>query len=333
MHADTYFEAETLDDLLADVFIKLLKNPVIVTASRGGFSEIFGAMLVLNNPRARLSRTESKGKIFSALGELFWYLSEGNSLEFMEYYLPGVYTAESDDNVSVRSGYGQRLFNHNGINQIQNVLSLLKEKTTSRRAVIQLFDATDLTEDFKSIPCTCTLQFLIRDGKLNMLVNMRSNDAYLGLPHDIFAFTMLQEIVARSLRVELGIYKHCAGSLHLYEKDHGKAKTYLSEGWQSPISMEVMPDGDPWEAINLVGAIEKQARLAEDVNLAEVKLDAYWADICRLLIVFQKLKLAKRQEKETVASCNEIKNQLSSKVYHMFVDAKLDSFSLSGADK
>lgn len=85
MHTDTYFEADTLDDLLAEVYLRLLKNNESVKASRGSFSEIFGAMLVLNNPRARLSRTESKGKIFSALGELFWYLSKENSLQFMEY--------------------------------------------------------------------------------------------------------------------------------------------------------------------------------------------------------------------------------------------------------
>ena len=41
-----------------------------------------------------------------------------------------------------------------------------------------------------------------------MLTYMRSNDAYWGLPHDVFAFTMLQEILARSLTLELGTYKH-----------------------------------------------------------------------------------------------------------------------------
>jgi thymidylate synthase len=65
-------------------------------------------MLVLNNPRARLSRTESKGKLFSALGELFWYLSKENNLEFIEYYLPK-YKVESEDGISVRSGYGRVL--------------------------------------------------------------------------------------------------------------------------------------------------------------------------------------------------------------------------------
>ena len=322
---DAIFEADTLDDLLCEVFPRLLEHQEMVKASRGNFTEIFGAMLVLHNPRARLSRSESRSKIFSALGELFWYLSKANSVEFMEYYLPGTYTQESDDGVSVRSGYGERLFGHNGHNQIQNVITLLKEKPTSRRAVIQLFDASDLSGNYKSIPCTCTLQFVIRDDKLNMLVNMRSNDAYFGLPHDVFTFTMLQEIVARSVGIEVGIYKHCAGSLHLYEKTRRGAEAYLAEGWQSPISMDPMPMGDPWGAIELACEIETQIRCMKPVDLSKANLAPYWADICRLLLVFQQWKIAQYQKLDNNPVYGDIRKQMSTRSYDMFIDAKLDS--------
>ena len=59
---------------------------------------------------------------------------------------------------------------------------------------------------------------------------MRSNDAFKGLPHDVFCFTMLQEIFARTLGVHVGVYKHAVGSLHLYDKDRQKANQYLKEG-------------------------------------------------------------------------------------------------------
>jgi len=106
---ESFFEADTLDDLLRDVLSKLISMPDKLEASRGPFTEIFGAVLVLNDPRARLSRSESKGKIFSALGELCWYLSKANELAFMEHYLPTIYREESDDGKTVRSGYGERL--------------------------------------------------------------------------------------------------------------------------------------------------------------------------------------------------------------------------------
>ena len=60
---------------------------------------------------------------------------------------------------------------------------------------------------------------------------MRLNDALVGLPHDVFCFTMLQEIVARSLSVELGGYKHAVGSLHLYKTHVDAAHQFLEEGW------------------------------------------------------------------------------------------------------
>lgn len=330
MHAGTYFEADTLDDLLGEVFPRLLNDGGIISASRGNFTEIFGAILVLRNPRARLSRSESKGKVFSALGELFWYLSKANSLEFMEYYLPGIYADESDDKVSVRSGYGERLFGHNGIDQIQNVINLLKNKPTSRRAVIQLFDASDLLEDFNSIPCTCTLQFIVRDSKLNLLVNMRSNDAYLGLPHDVFTFTMLQEIIARSIGVDVGLYKHCAGSLHLYEKHRKSAEAYLSEGWHMPVTMDAMPDGDPWAEIAIVRDVEERARTGGNIDLSAMSLTPYWSDICRIFVVFQQCKLAQQQKLASLTSCERIKKGMSSRIYDMFIDMKLNSLRVSG---
>ncbi len=330
MYKGTYFEADTLDDLLSDVFKQLLENPELISASRGAFTEILGAILVLHNPRARLSRSESKGKVFTALGELFWYLSKTNDLDFMEYYLPGRYAKESDDGITVRSGYGERLFGHNGNNQIHNIIELLRKKPTTRRAVIQLFDASDLSEDFKSIPCTCTLQFIIRDNKLNLLANMRSNDAFIGLPHDVFAFTMLQEIIAHSVNVNVGIYKHSVGSLHLYEENHEKAKAYLSEGWQSPIAMDPMPMEDPWKSIDVVCRIEEQVRANIEIDLSSLALPSYWVDICRLLVVFQKWKASQNHKAEMFTVCQEIKRQVSSKVYHMFIDAKLDSLNSQG---
>ena len=117
-----------------------------------------------------------------------------------------------------------------GVQQFENLIELLKKRPTSRQAVLQLFDSTDLAKPHEDVPCTCTLQFLMRGGKLHLVVYMRSNDVIKGLPHDIFCFTMLQEMVARIMSVDLGIYKHCVGSLHLYDTDKSKAESFMREG-------------------------------------------------------------------------------------------------------
>lgn len=251
---------DTLDDMLQDVLKALLAERTCVVATRGDFTELFGVNLHLRNPRARLSRSEDKSKVFSALGEFLWYLSGETKLDFIDYYVPGRFQEESDDQITVRSGYGERLFSFNGVNQVENVIKLLSAKRSSRRAVIQLFDATDLVTNYKSIPCTCTLQFMARDDRLNMFVSMRSNDAFLGLPHDVFSFTMLQELVARAVGMEVGEYKHCAGSLHLYKRDVARATRYLEEGYQSKIAMPSMPHGDPWASIRALQVYEQGLR-------------------------------------------------------------------------
>lgn len=60
--------SSTLVDLLRKVFDALLREAETYTAHKGDFKELFGACLQLTDPRGRLSMTESKGKIYSALG-------------------------------------------------------------------------------------------------------------------------------------------------------------------------------------------------------------------------------------------------------------------------
>ena len=59
-----------------------------MTSSKGDHREVTGVLLELTNPRARLSRTETRGKLFSALGELCWYLAGSNDVDFISYYIP-----------------------------------------------------------------------------------------------------------------------------------------------------------------------------------------------------------------------------------------------------
>jgi thymidylate synthase len=310
-----HISADTLDDALRGAITKLLKSKSRPEASRGKTRELFGALIEVRNPLARLSRTERKGTIFSALGELLWYLARTNDLAFIAYYAEN-YAKDSDDGVTLHGAYGPRLFNFRGLhNQIDNVLALLRQKPTSRRAVIQLFDASDLERDYKEIPCTTTLQFVVRNQRLDMLTTMRSNDVFIGLPHDVFAFTMLQELMARSLGLSLGTYKHAVGSLHLYEDRIEEAKAYLKEGWQSTIAMPRMPDGDPWSSVSEVLRVERALR--EDGRLAKKrKLAPYWEDFVLLLRIYK--EFTKKRQAKILA----LKKRMNSSVFDPYIDKK-----------
>ena len=320
-----YIPATNIDDLLMRVFQRLLKSKNRVKPTRGGNVEEIGVLLKLRNPRARLSRTETKGKIFSCLGELVWYLSKSNSLRFIEYYLP-YYKVNSVDGQSLHGAYGPRLFNlHGKVDQMANVLELLRRKQDTRRAVIQLFDGEDLKDKGnKDVPCTCTLQFLVRKRKLYMVANMRSNDAFWGLPHDIFAFTMLQEIMARSLGVELGTYKHSVGSLHLYDTHIAQAQRYLNEGWQETVPMPPMPLGDPWPEVATLVKVEARIRRGGKLTDKELESKGYWPDLARLLQIY---RCGKNNETQDIA---RIKPKMSSLVYKPYIQRKQKGKAAAG---
>lgn len=311
-----YISAPTLDDLLRRVYEKLLKNKNRIAPTKGPATELSGVLLKIGNPRTRLSRTEKKGTLFSCLGELLWYLAGSHDLGFISYYLPH-YKKYSDDGKTVYGGYGPRMCSTQGIRQIDNVINLLKRKHESRQAVIQLFDASDIVEAHKDIPCTCTLQFMIRQHRLHMFTNMRSNDAFRGLPHDIFAFTMLQEIVARTLGVELGTYKHAVGSLHLYDEDRDSAQQFLDEGWQLKVPMPPMPVGDPWPAISVLLTAESKIRRGKEINFSTLKMDSYWADLVRILQIFQYTN-----NKDKIGKVPQIKRKMHSNIYNPYINKR-----------
>jgi thymidylate synthase len=199
-----------------------------------------------------------------------------------------------------------------GINQVDNVINLLRRKSSSRQAVVQLFNAEDLLKNYNDVPCTCTMQFFVRKGSLQAVVHMRSNDAFLGLPHDVFAFTFIQELIARSLGLKLGTYKHMVGSLHIYDTDKKKIDEFLKEGYQSRISMPRMPTGDPWRNLKKLSKVESRIRQGDQVNVDRYKVPGYWADLMRLLQVFA-LNKARR-------STRTVRSRMASHVYDSYID-------------
>ncbi|MFM9850228.1 MAG: thymidylate synthase [Hyphomicrobiaceae bacterium] len=308
-----HIKAETLDDLLVKTFKKVLKSSIRTRSSRGPARELMAHLITLENPRARFSRTEERATLFSCLGETLWYVSGSNRLHVVEYYIPSYkkFAGLTPRSVIAPGAYGPRIFGGKPPSQIQIIIDMLQNKKDTRQAVIQIFAARDLHK--KDVPCTCTLQFMPRGGKLHMLTNMRSNDAYRGLPHDVFAFTLMQEIVARSAGLEIGTYHHSVGSLHLYDSDEARAREYLDEGWQARIAMPAMPVGDPWPSLKWLLQVEERLRQRDLTISAKEDVDPYWIDLARLLRI--KALLSRGDKREIVRE----KNAMRSEVYDQFI--------------
>lgn len=111
--------------------------------------------------------------------------------------------------------YGRRIQR-----QLAVVWQRLSADPDSRQAIATLWDSKrDMQPDRLDYPCTLSLTFLIRHGKLELHTTMRSNDVWLGVAYDFFQFTQLQLTMARALGRRPGPYFHHAVSLHAYERD------------------------------------------------------------------------------------------------------------------
>lgn len=160
--------------------------------------------------------------------------------------------------------------------QYETVIEQIEKRVTTKQAYIAISDSENYkfrAEKFHSPPCTIGLHFYVRNAKLNLTVYMRSNDAYLGLPHDLFCFTMLQELVSLRTNTTLGVYTHCATSMHVYETHQQKIKDYLNEGLHEPIEMPSMVDSSD-EMLDLVSKEFDPKTETSNLQL----MNDYWSD-------------------------------------------------------
>lgn len=311
-----------MDDLLHDCIQQLLDDGESVVATRGPNRELRGVVLELSNPRARLSRSANRGRLFSALGELSWYLAGSDGLDHIEYYI-----ANYSQNVGeLRGAYGPRMFGSGANAQIRRVIEQLRLNPSSRQAVVQLFTVEDLAKDRRDVPCTCSLQFFDRGGRIDLIVYMRSNDIFYGFPHDVFAFTMLQELVARSLGRELGTYTHMVGSMHLYDNHGAAARAFLNEGALAGLPMPSMPDGDPWAGVERLLECESMLRQDEAVDDLPSEADTYWSQLHDVLESWRAFKSKDSNRMRTV------RDRLSGGFYDLYLSDKHIEMEAAGID-
>lgn len=312
-----HFAESTLDDLMRGVLQTLTSKGDKICPTKGATRDLAGVSLVLANPRARLSRSEVRGKASSPIAELCWYLAGSDDLEHIAHYLPK-YRESADDGVLL-GAYGPRLRGTGDGGQIRRVVEQLRRKPASRQAVIQILRADDLDSGQHDVPCTIALQFVVRQDRVSLVTFMRSNDALWGLPHDVFAFTMLQEIVARELGLEVGPYMHHVGSLHLYEDVVDDAHTFISEGLQpTDQAMPPMPPGDPNVGIDELLQAEAQLRGGEDLSSVRLPSNPYWRDLATMLAVHHAL-VARQPD-----TARDLMSGFDDPFYRLFVQDRLD---------
>ena len=250
-----YIEGEGFSNVYKRMCMYLLENGEKSSPRNMNTQEVEGAIIKVKNPRTRILNNKlRKVSISFAIGEWLWNMEARDDLEMIQYYAPS-YDKYSDDGKILNGAYGPRIKK-----SLEKIVDILKKDSDSRRAVVPIYKKEDAGLESKDIPCTIGFQFLIRNNKLDMIVNMKSNDIFLGFPYDIFNFTMWQEYVACKLNIEIGTYTHIANSLHFYEKDREKIEKASLEKEVKENEMESMPTDDIENQLLILYEIEEKIR-------------------------------------------------------------------------
>lgn len=175
---------------------------------------------------AYIDLVERKVNVPFMFAEAAWIISGSNRLEDIKPYMK-VYENFSDDGVFLRGAYGPKV-----VDQLGYVVDSIEKDNDTRQAVINIWRERPGVS--KDIPCTISMQFLLREGVLNMVTTMRSQDIVLGFTYDVFTFSMVAKAVQlllkeRGIEAELGTLFLNAGSMHIYERHYGDGHRWVDE--------------------------------------------------------------------------------------------------------
>lgn len=205
-------------------------------------------IIKITNPLARfVTIPQRKWNCTLPYAESLWIASGRNDMELAGHYVKKLYDF-SDDKNYMRAGYGPRIRRFNGVatdyteksflkifskrdktqtvDQFKFVENLFNRDEKTRQAIITIgdpakddFDLSGNLKATKDFPCTRSLQFILNnEGKLDLIVHMRSNDFIWGASAvNIFNFTFMLEYVAAFLKKEIGDYYHVVNNFHFYD--------------------------------------------------------------------------------------------------------------------
>lgn len=203
--------------------------------------ELRPVVFEFHNPLKRV--TFLKGRVinpFFQLAESLWILRGGSDVKSLTPYNASI-AQFSDDGEYFNAPYGERLRRWgsndasktliNPIDQLKDCYEKLKADPDTRQAVAFIgnphFDNSEYTlNGGKDIACNISIEFKIREGKLDVSVENRSNDLHWGtFGANLCQFATVQEAMASWLGIEVGTYFQKSDSLHIYLDEYGAKET------------------------------------------------------------------------------------------------------------
>jgi thymidylate synthase len=205
-------------------------GPSLRQPSRAGNTkELLHAVISIADPRQRWipARQPAINPAF-AIAEALWMLWGRNDAA-LPVFFNSAYPKFNGPGPTYGGAYGHRLRTAFGMDQLTRAANALATSGDSRQVVLQIWDGTeDLPSEAgiarrSDIPCNLLSMLKVRENRLHWTQVLRSNDLILGVPYNVVQFTMLQEIIAGWIGIDVGSYTHISDSLHMYERDVPKS--------------------------------------------------------------------------------------------------------------
>ncbi len=119
------------------------------------------------------------------------------------------------------------------INQIQNVIDLIRKDPTSRRLIVSGWNVGELQELIRNHhhappPCHSLFQFMVIDGKLSCQLYQRSADVFLGVPFNLASYALLTHMMAQVTGLAVGDFVHTLGDVHIYKNHQDQVREQLA---------------------------------------------------------------------------------------------------------
>lgn len=156
----------------------------------------------------------------SALDELFWiWQKKSNNVNELKSH---IWDQWADEKGSIGKAYGYQLgikhkYKEGDFDQVDRVLFDLKNNPNSRRIMTNIYNHADLLE-MNLYPCAYSMTFSVKDGKLNGILNQRSNDFLTANNWNVVQYALLIHIFAKVSGLKPGEFVHVIADAHIYDR-------------------------------------------------------------------------------------------------------------------
>lgn len=189
--------------------------------------------------------TTKKLHLKSIIHELLWFLRGDTNIAYLKDNGVTIWDEWADENGELGPVYGKQWRswpapNGGSIDQIANVVRMIRTNPTSRRLIVSAWNPAEVDE-MALPPCHCLFQFFVADGRLSCQLYQRSADIFLGVPFNIASYALLTMMVAQVTGLKPGEFIHTLGDAHLYRNHFEQAELQLTRSPHPLPTMKINP--------------------------------------------------------------------------------------------